>query len=497
MRSFPRLAAPIIALSLAALACAAGAAGGDALPTVSFSTATPGGRISISLLTPTATWSGPGLEATLIGPVATQTAAAATAVAQTATAAVPTPTIPGVHSEPAICPPPGSPTLPSQPPAFSRYAEIVVQYLSEGGPPTILEATLRGWRAVTEAGGLVRADRDFTADGVPEVMVLVFDPDHAEEEPRPGALYIFGCEAGAYRLLYQSEYAIDRGIPTIHSADDINGDFVNDLVYSVETCGEKTCYREVTIIGWNLTLGNFDSLVNAEIVEPSADIVVSDVDEDGLKEVSVTRGIITAPDAGPQRTVTTIWKWDGAFYVVAEVIRSPVEYRIHLIHDGDAALLAGDYDAAIEAFQQAAQDDLLLSWKYPNEARYLQAYAQYRIMLAQVQKGDVGDAQETHDQLLQAFIPPTPMPPPEGEEPPPEATVSPDFDELVPGIEFAQMAEFFWREFSVNRDVVRACEIVVGYARANPAAFEVLNSFGFANPQYTAADMCPFVAEAP
>ena len=30
------------------------------------------------------------------------------------------------------------------------------------------------------------------------------------------------------------------------------------------------------------------------------------------------------------------------------------------------------------------------------------------------------------------------------------------------------------------------------YAAGNPASFDPLNQFGYANRQYTAADMCPF-----
>ena len=68
----------LLALILAALACGVNAA--EVAPTepASFATVTPGGRISVSLLTPTLTVQGvPGVEGTLIGPVATATAAAA------------------------------------------------------------------------------------------------------------------------------------------------------------------------------------------------------------------------------------------------------------------------------------------------------------------------------------------------------------------------------------------------------------------------------------
>ncbi|HEC21361.1 MAG TPA: hypothetical protein ENI95_00425 [Chloroflexi bacterium] len=479
---YPLLA--ILTLAGVALACAGEPAGGDPTLAASFSTATPGGRISVSLLTPTLTLEGPPDQATTpIGPVATATAAAQLAAAQTATALVPTPTIPGVFTTPAVCPSPGNPSLPTQPTTFNRYAEVIARYLSEGGPPTVLEATLRSWGTVSEAGGLVRADRDFTGDGVPEVLIVLLDPEYSETAPQPGDLYLFGCEDGAYRLLYQAGYDPDRSAPLIVSADDINGDYLNDLVYVLYTCGPTVCQGEVQAVEWSLTLGNFDTLLSEEIVEPAPEVLISDVEGDGLGEIVITTGTDTSPAAGPQRTYTRIYAWDGTLYTLSEEIASPAEYRIHVIHDGDDALLTGDYATAVERYRQAIDDGRLLSWQYPNEADYLRAFARYRLMLAYVLQDDISAAQTAHDELVNAFAAPSP----EGQPPPGGPLLN-----QAPGVEFARMADFFWSDFAVNRDVGRACQVVVGYARANPASFEVLNSFGYTNRSYTAVDMCPF-----
>ncbi len=479
-----------IALTLAALACGGAPAVQPATQAASFSTATPGGSISISLLTPTLTQ--PGIvnpDARPIGPIATATAEAALSAAATGTAAVlvPTPTIPGVFSEPALCPPPGTATLPPAPPAFPRYAERIVEFLSAGGAPTVLEASLRTWGSLTEYGGLVRADRDFTADGVPEVLVVAFDPASRDLVPQPGDLFLFGCEEGAYRLLYQAGYSIDRGAPVLHSADDLNGDRINDLVYAVQTCGEVSCQTEVFIFEWSLTLENFTSLLSSAVIQPNAEIVVSDVDEDSLTEVSITRGIIPLTEAGPQREITTVYKWDGTLYAVAEVVRPVAEYRIHVIHDADEALLSGDYEAAIEGFRDAFRDEDLRSWSYPNEAEHLTAYARFHLMLTYLRAGNLTAAQKARDDLIAVYNPPPCDPASDPACQPPTPSIGP-----APGLEFARMADLFWAEYSVNRRLDVACTLVVGYARANPFALDVLNSFGFANRQYTAFDMCPW-----
>lgn len=480
------------ALIAALLACDLTAPAADVTSQPSFSTATPGGSISVSLLTPTLTL--PGLAAqftTPIGPVATATAAAATAMASTATAAAPTPTLPGIFVEPATCPAAGSPAMPEKPRAFSSYAEIIVKYLSAGGAPTILEATLRNWKAITDkGGGLVRSDRDFTGDGVPEVFMVLLDPDRSDFDPQPGDLYIFGCQEGAYRLLYQVGYKPERSTPVVPSAgaDDINGDYINDLVYTVKTCGDQGCRGQVSIIEWNITLGNFNPLLASDITVVEPEVVVSDIDDDNLREVSVTTGIIRDPGAGPQRKVTSVYKWDGSLYTLSQVIKTPAQYRIHAIYDGDDALRGGKYEAAVGFYKQAYTDEDLKSWQDPNEPQYLSAFAQYRLMLAYVLKNDVSKAQTVHDDLYAQYVPPPPTPLPEGAPTP----IPTPYTGQRPGMEFVGLTDQFWSDFTVNRDVPHACSLAIKYARDYPKILDVLNSFGFANRQYRPEDMCPF-----
>lgn len=477
------------ALILTTLACILETPDAGGTPAPDFSTATPGGSISVPLLTPTLTLQGlrPD-QLTPIGPVATATAAAQLAGVETATASAPTPTPAGIFSAPALCPPPGTPTLQVTAPVFSRYAEVIARYLSAGGAPTILEATLRNWNAITTVGGLVRADRDLTGDGVPEVFLVVLDPQYASRQPQPGDMFIFGCQDGAYRLLYQAGYLPDRAAPVILSADDINGDYVNDVLYVIHTCTAVSCTGEISIIEWNLTLGNFISLTAGPISAQEPRVQFADPDGDRVADVIVTAGVINSPAAGPQREVTTTYRWDGAQFAPAIIVASALQYRIHAIHDGDAALGDGDVQAAVAAYQIAIDNNGLLEWGYPNEREYLIAFARYRLMLAYTIANNISRAQRAHDQLMAQYTAPVPPPVPEGQ---PTNTPAPPIGPL-PGQDYASMADLFWQNFSVNRDIGRACQLVVGFARANPRVLEPLNSFGFANRSYTAEDMCPY-----
>ncbi|GAB4478741.1 MAG: hypothetical protein Kow00124_23500 [Anaerolineae bacterium] len=477
----PSASRPLIAVLLALIAALLGCGlSGGPVETVpqpgSFSTATPGGSVSIWLVTPTggAPAAGPAAGSPLTTPIGPPTAAPAGGA-------------PGA----AACPPPGTATLPVQPPPFTEFAELVLDYLSAGGPTTILEATLRGWGALSEFGGLVRADRDFTGDGVPEVFLVLLDPASTDRFPPPGDLLIYACENSAYRLIYQAGFALDEGAPTVISADDLNGDGVNDMLYATQACGASTCFTDVVVIAWNPRLNVFDRLTNTQVSEPFADVRAQDLEGDGIYEVIVTSGMIASVGAGPQRIITTTLKWDGALYVPVDRVVAPAEYRIHVIHDGDDRLLAGDYGAAIELYQRAATVPGLFAWQYPNESVYLNAFARYRLVQAYALQGDLGAAQSTHDQLVNEFsLPPTPIPEGGAYEPPPPGFVP--IDDARPGAAFVRMANLFWQEFSRSRDAALACQGVRAYALANPASLDVLNSFGYANRSYTPADVCPF-----
>ena len=92
IKASPRQKLTFAALALLSvwLACAfGGPAITQGTPIANFSTATPGGSVSVSLLTPPTP--NPAQGATLIGPVADATNAHLTAVAATQTALMPTP----------------------------------------------------------------------------------------------------------------------------------------------------------------------------------------------------------------------------------------------------------------------------------------------------------------------------------------------------------------------------------------------------------------------
>jgi hypothetical protein len=320
---------------------------------------------------------------------------------------------------------------------------------------------------------------------VPDVFVVALDPAYVTYDVQPGDLFVFGCQAGSYKLRYDAGHFAERGAPVIQSADDVTGDGINDLIYTVSSCGARGCQGEVDVIGWSVTLGTFNSLSAQKIVAFQPNVVVADTDGDGQAEISVTSGVNPNPSAGPQRQTTTTYRWDGAQFSASQVLKAPLTYRIHAVYDGDDALQAGDYAAAVTAYQTAISDQELQSWGDPSEAATLIAFARFRLMLTYVLSDDVGRAQSAYDQLQALYAPPTPQTGGDGQPLPTPSILT------QPGVDFARMADLFWQNFSVNRDAKRACDTVTTYARSAPAGLQALNSFGFANRQYQPGELCP------
>jgi hypothetical protein len=434
-----------------------------AVPTV-----TPGGVISVWLVSPTGAAAATeratpaAVAASPIPEVATATARAA--VHLTATAEVARATQIATY-QPSECPEEGNPLPPEQPTAFARYPEVIGGFLSAGGATTILESRLRQWGAITEFGGVVQADTDLTGDGVTEIVVALYDPNRAGQNPQPGQLLIFGCEKGGYRLLHNSTYDQTGGIPTLLRAGDMNGDTRAELVYFVEYCRTAPCTKEAQILTWNATLGSFIAM-NVGVIEARGGWYdIGDPDSDGILEI-VAHNV---PAGGVERESQHLWDWDGLNYVHAVTSGGAPTYQIHAINDGDAAFTAGDLSLAADLYTQALTDPTLLNWTLLNERAVLNAYAFYRLVLVRLAQNDLPQARAMRDQVM--------------------ATAPPG----APGAIFAEMADMMVNRAESGVSLADACTEVRAFAVTRPDVLSTLNGFGEGMRRYTIQDICPFM----
>lgn len=434
-----------------------------------FVTATPGGRISVLLVTQSAVQNSGKPTATplgaVIGPAATATAIASARNAATAAANV-TPVLPAYVS--GECPPASAPPPPPKPATFNQYPEVIGRYLSSGGPATLLEGILRQWGAIKD-GAVVQSDTDLTGDGVPEIIVTLYDPTYYQPaKPAAGEMLIYGCAQRGYRLLFSTNYTPVTMIPELRRVGDMNGSLRASVAYTQKTCDQGRCSEEMQIMNWNAGLGVFRPLNDTPIVTTNAKVAVADLDGDGVLEIAVNFNFVQDMTAGPQRRTTAIWDWDGAQYRMAVLRVDPPAYRIHVVHDADQLFAQNDWKGAIKVYDLARNDQTLQGWSIPNEPVILRAYASLKRIVALA----ADDRRRTATNSLQEMIAENPA--------------------GSPGDGYVVIAQAFVDNVNKTADLKKACKAALNAAATRPDALLPLNSYGYANRAYSASDLCPF-----
>jgi tetratricopeptide (TPR) repeat protein len=208
---------------------------------------------------------------------------------------------------------------------------------------------------------------------------------------------------------------------------------------------------------------------------------------------------------GPFREKAFTYTWNGQEFVFKQVDFAPAKYRFQAVQDGDRATLQGNYDQALEFYQQAIFSDQLEWWTPesmdyehalayhalyadlkltpvptimpdPSEYPYLAAYARFRILLLHTARGYLPEAKIVYDTLQEKF--------------PPDQ----------PGHVFADIASAFWDEYQLSKRLGKACTKAIEYAANFPT--EVLfylgdneyttRNYGIQSPMYKIEDICPF-----
>jgi len=357
------------------------------------------------------------------------------------------------------------------PPDFGGYPGSIGDFLSAGGSPDALKTILTNASSINaQFGGLWQFD--LTGNGDPETIVSIFDPLGTVFGPVPsGDLLIYGCVNRAAPLLYQ-----DTGQPmlTVKQIGDLIGAGRGGQMAVVRSeCGAHTCFDTLDVLGWNGA--RFVNLMGERLQMPYPAYTFANLDGDAAFEIQAVSGKIASVGAGPQRTITQTWDWNGAQYVRVGETVSPPEYRIHLVHDADDQLLRGNLSGAIEMYNRVISDGALKDWQVelglekPTDRADLTAYAWYRIMIAGVRLGDAASAQAAFDRL------------------------SADFPAGAPGHAYQQLAQVFWSKQLETNSLGAACLAANAHANNETDAIDGLNAFGYANRQYVAADMCPWL----
>jgi hypothetical protein len=365
--------------------------------------------------------------------------------------------------------PPADPNLELPSASFDALPLVIAEFLNSGGTVLALDDGLYELGVASQPVAV--AAEDLTGSGQPDIVVSIFDPRQPGTPPS-GSLLVYTCQEGRYSLTHFQPSLPSFGAPGIRFVQDLNADGQAELVTASATCGAHTCFEEIRILSWNGE--RFENLLAAETAQipfPLLDLVEDP--QTGIFDLLITTTGAGSAGAGPQRSITYHYTFeqDGGMWTLEREELGESSYRIHVLHDADRAARDEDIPNAIGLYQRVIQDPLLLDWNDPQaEQDLLGAYARFRLLVLyyQIEQPDFAGA------VLSEM----------------ENLYPPDHPQRA----FVELAGQFVEGFE-RGDVAEGCRAARSYASDNPESIlEGLGSadFGYANPDYTAEDICPW-----
>lgn len=344
-----------------------------------------------------------------------------------------------------------------------------MRFLNGGGTPEALDAALYQ-AGIANQPVAVRA-ADLTGDGLEDVVVSIFDPN-SPSIPPGGRLLIYVCQGGEFDLLHEQESQENWGAPGIRYVQDLDSDGAAEVVAGSPVCGAHTCFEELQVLAWegdaftNKLQGTSKDL-------PYPDIQISDPDGDGVFDVLVKGSGFGSVGAGPQRNVSRRWSLEARSgqWVVAEDVLEPSNFRIHALHDAEAAALAGDFEQALLLYGRVIQDESLEDPNAAMERGVLASYALFKSAVVYLLRDEQAFAETTFERQRAEY---------------PVGAV---------GYAYVGLSEAFLQAYRQGGSVAAGCEAARLYAEERPGELlEPLGSatYGYANPDYSVEDICPW-----
>lgn len=347
------------------------------------------------------------------------------------------------------------------PDSFVDYpAQIVTLLAASGGDMEATLSFLRDCSALSEEN--VRRG-DWNEDGVPD-WVLVLQNPHSDSALPDTELLVFMSDAGGYTLSFQARPAGQVGVL---AASDINLDGQPDLVWVDTTCGASTCFDTVIVRSWDGA--GWVDWTERTIVMAYAQVKLDELRDSGQgSEIVLQGGEYGSVGAGPQRSRTEVWgSIEGAPYRLLDTVYERSNCLYFKVLDANEALSRYQeigLTQAREMYTEAITSrSLVKCGQRSDELSELRSFSLFRLAMIHAYEGDAALAAETVAQLQNAF----------------------------PDSVYTSLATTWLAAYESSGDPTEACAAATAYAEANPETYEALSDYGYANPTFTAVDLCP------
>jgi hypothetical protein len=347
------------------------------------------------------------------------------------------------------------------PAAFSDYPSQIAAIINAP------EFGIEGLRSYLSDCGSEGGDgplvQDINGDGADDLLLTYVNPSAPENAPE-GDLILFSMSEDGFREAFRARAS---GKATLLTIDDINQDGQVDIVWQDTTCGASTCFDFVAVRSWDGA--EWRDWTDGAIMMAYATIDIDDVSEVGQgAEIALSGGVYGSAGAGPQRSRTETWgSVGGAPYSLLDVTYDDSECIYHALLDANAAF-SGLPDADLSELELlytrvATDPSLTTCWVRENEEAELRSFALFRLALVAAYQG----APEIAGDLIGSI------------------------NEIYPESPFGPAGQIWVEAFAQTNSIPEACAAVNDYAAANPAVYEALADYGYANPSFGANDVCP------
>lgn len=337
--------------------------------------------------------------------------------------------------------------------------DSILAFLNAGGQIGDLSGRLQ---ALGLAGSLQDTTRVLDLDGDEQddlVLALSGPPGRAG-----GPVMLLLCRHDQFALALPTVQGDEESLPIVHAGADLTRDGAADVLVGWRACGAHTCQERYEVLSISGTR------VIRRALEPSDDMPFPEINVSADGTVAATAAGIGSAGAGPFRRFTRTWIWDPIReeFRLASENHEPPRYRVHALLDAEAAGRHGDLQGALDLYHRVVLDDTLLDWLNPTTERaHLSGYSMFRTVVTYLRMNDVGDAQKAYG-ILQDQYPPAAI-----------------------GQAYAALAKEFWDAYQATGDLERGCQAARDFAASHTDEVLTPLYFGYANPTFTAADICP------